>query len=279
MRDRLHEFWIFGLKQARACVFAGTFFAILFLSKHVPLGPVHRYDAIFFAAIAIQAALVALRLETLDELKVISLFHVIGLALEIFKTHPTIAEWSYPEPGIFKLMGVPLYSGFMYAAVASYMCQSWRLMDLDIDHYPSYRWSVPLSSAIYANFFTRHFVPDVRIVLSALVIALFWKAGVNFTVTGRRRRMPLAVSFVLIAFFIWVAENVSSYLGAYVYPHQQAGWQLVKVRRMSSWALLVVISFMIVADLKHLKERLKRRPREDGREGQGMKERIELGHR
>lgn len=46
-------------------------------------------------------------LETRDELKVITLFHLIGLALELFKVH--MGSWSYPEEGYSKIFGVPLY--------------------------------------------------------------------------------------------------------------------------------------------------------------------------
>lgn len=262
MRAGLYEFWMFGLKEARACIFAGSFFAILFLSKHVPLGPVARYDAILFGAIALQAVLLATGIETRDELKVICVFHVIGLALEIFKTHPAIGEWSYPERGIFKVAGVPLYSGFMYAAVASYMCQAWRILKMDFTHYPPYRLSVPLCAAIYLNFFTRHWLPDVRWVLAALVLVVFFRTRIWFTVVEARRSMPLVLAFLLVGFFIWLAENISSYLGAYVYPHQQAGWKMVMTRRISSWFLLVIISSIIVADLKYLKARFHPPPAE-----------------
>ncbi len=237
-------------------MFAGSFFVILFASKHIPLGPLPRYDFILLAAVALQVALVAARIETLDELKVICVFHVIGLALEVFKTDPRIGEWSYPEASYFRIRTVPLYSGFMYASVASYMCQAWRLLKLELTGYPRYLLSVPLSAAIYANFFTRHFLPDVRWILGALVVAVFWKARVWFTVTEKRRFMPIALSFFLIGFFVWLAENITTYLGAYLYPNQHGGWQHVAFRRVSSWFLLVIISFMIVADLKHLKERL-----------------------
>ncbi len=55
-------------------------------------------------------------LETKDELKVITVFHLIGLLLEIYKVH--FGSWSYPEERYSKVFGVPLYSGFMYASVA-----------------------------------------------------------------------------------------------------------------------------------------------------------------
>lgn len=150
------EFLIFGWKQVRSCVFAGSFLAVLLLSKHLPLGSLARYDFILLAALLIQALLLALRVETLAEAAVLMAFHLLGLGLEWFKTQPHIASWSYPEAAVTKLGTVPLYSGFMYAAVASYMCQSWRLLRLRLTGYPPHTLSLLLSAAIYANFFTRH---------------------------------------------------------------------------------------------------------------------------
>jgi uncharacterized membrane protein YoaT (DUF817 family) len=249
----LWEFFVFGLKEARACIFAGIFFGLLLVSRHIPLLGLPRYDFLCLAAIAVQIILVATRIETKEELFVLCAFHAVGLVLELFKTHPAIGSWSYPEFGYLKLGTVPLYSGFMYAAVASYMCQAWRVLKLELTNYPPYRWSVPLAVAIYANFFTRHFVPDVRWLLLALVFLVFRRTKVHFTVLTERRSMPLVLSFGLIGFFIWIAENLSTYLGAYVYPHQHAAWHVVSVTIMSSWFLLVIVSFIIVADLKHVR--------------------------
>jgi uncharacterized membrane protein YoaT (DUF817 family) len=103
------EFLVFGLKQARAAVFAGSFFVVLFASSHIPLFGLARYDFLFVAALLIQVVLVRARLETKDEAKVIFLFHIVGLVLEIYKTHPMIGSWSYPEPGLFKIAGVPIH--------------------------------------------------------------------------------------------------------------------------------------------------------------------------
>jgi uncharacterized membrane protein YoaT (DUF817 family) len=144
----------------------------------------------------------------------------------------------------------------MYAAVGSYMCQAWRILKLRLEHYPPPWISVPLSAAIYLNFFTHHVIPDLRWVLAALVLLAFRRTRVFFTVTERERVMPLALSFLLIGFFIWVAENIATLGGAWVYPNQHTGWRLVSLGKISSWALLVIISFIIVADLKHLKQKL-----------------------
>lgn len=260
MRGAINEVLVFGLKEARACVFAGSFFLLLALSKVVEIPGLARYDLLFLGAVGLQVVLVLTRIETLDEVKVIAFFHAIGLALELFKTSPGIGSWSYPEPCVFRIAGVPLYSGFMYAAVGSYMCQAWRVLDLELTGYPSYRISVPLAAAIYLNFFTHHRLPDVRWILAALVLAAFRRTWVHFTVTTSRRRMPLALSFLLIGFFVWVAENIATYFGAWTYPNQREGWRLVGLGKIGSWGLLVILSFILVADLKHLKARRARKP-------------------
>ncbi|MDP8952599.1 MAG: DUF817 domain-containing protein [Actinomycetota bacterium] len=260
------ELLLFGFKEARACVFPVLFFAILFLSKYVPLFGLPRYDFIFLAVLGVQALLLLARIETRDEVLVLCVFHAIGLGLEIFKTHPAVGSWSYPEEGFLKIFGVPLYSGFMYAAVAGYMCQSWRLLDLELKNYPPYIFSVPLYAGIHLNFFTHHFVWDLRWALVLGVFVVFWKTSVRFSVAEQRRRsMPLVVSFFLIGFFVWVAENISTYLGAWVYPERTAAWNLVSFGKISSWFLLVIVSFILVADLKHVKEARQGQSRKTGR--------------
>lgn len=254
----MNELLTFVLKEARACVFAGSFFVLLFVSNHIPLFGLPRYDFLFLAAIAIQIVLVATKIETIDEVKVICLFHVIGLVLELYKTSPLIGSWSYPEFGHLKIATVPLYSGFMYAAVASYIMQAWKLFRLELVAFPSYRRTIPLAILIYVNFFTNHFVYDIRWFLIAAVLVIFWPTQTIFTITDKIRRMRLPVAFALIAFFIWIAENISTFLGAWKYPDQIHAWNIVSTGKITSWFLLVIISFIIVADLKHYKESRRR---------------------
>jgi uncharacterized membrane protein YoaT (DUF817 family) len=251
MRALLMDIVLFGLKQARACIFAAAFFGLLFLSRHIPLPGLARYDFLFLTALAVQAILLLSGIESKGEVKVLCGFHALGLALELFKTHPAIGSWSYPEGAILKLGTVPLYSGFMYAAVASFMCQSWRLLRLELVHYPSPRLSVPLAAAIYLNFFTNAFLPDVRWPLTVAVLVIFARTWVRYTPGKQQRTMPLLLSFVLIGFFVWAAENISTFLGAWVYPSQRTGWHLVSLGILSSWSLLVIVSFILVAGLKH----------------------------
>jgi len=247
------EFFIFGLKEARACIFVGPFIVLLFLSNHLPF-PIPRYDFLFFACVAIQAVLYFTKIETWDEVKVIFLFHIIGLALEAFKTNPAIGSWSYPEFAYLKIGSVPLYSGFMYAAIGSYFSQAWRIFDIELTNYKHYLWSVVLCVLIYVNFYTNHWFPDIRWLLIPLVFIFFSKTRVYFTViAGKRRWMPLPIAFLLIAFFVWIAENISSYLGAWKYPDQIHQWNVVSTNKITSWFLMVIISFIIVAYLKHFK--------------------------
>ena len=251
---QVKEFIIFGVKQARAAIFAGSFFVLLFLSNHIHLFGLARYDFLFLATVAIQVTLYLTKLETKDEVKVIFLFHIIGLVLELYKTSPGIASWSYPEPAIFKIATVPLYSGFMYAAIGSYISQAWKIFKLELLNYSHYIISVCLCALIYLNFFTNHYIYDFRIFLILAVFALFWKTKVYFTVTDIRRSMPMNLAFLLIAFFIWVAENISTYLGAWQYPNQVHAWNAVSTSKITSWFLMVIISFILVAYLKHFKK-------------------------
>ncbi len=243
--------WDFGWKQALSCIFPVAFFATLALSKWVAIPFVPRYDFILIAALLIQWALYRSGLETRDEVKVIALFHLFGLLLEIYKIR--MGSWAYPEPGYAKVLGVPLYSGFMYASVASFMCQAWRRLDLKLLGWPPAWVTAPLGAAIYLNFFTHHYLFDFRWVLTAALVGVFCRTWVQYTVVGVPHRMPLVLSFVLIGFFVWIAENIATYFGAWVYPHQKGAWTLVHLGKLSSWSLLVIVSFMLVAQLKHVK--------------------------
>ncbi|WP_079508689.1 DUF817 domain-containing protein [Mesobacillus jeotgali] len=242
----------FGREQALSCIFPAVIFASLAITQVVELPILPRYDWLLIIFLVMQWLMVRSGLETRDELKVITLFHLIGLALEVFKVN--MGSWSYPEEGYSKVFGVPLYSGFMYASVASYLCQAWRRLKVDLVDWPPFLLVVPLGAAIYLNFFIHHFWVDIRWLLSALVILVFWKSWVLYEVGGNKYRMPIALSFVLIGFFIWIAENIATFFGAWQYPNQAEAWSLVHLGKVSSWLLLVIVSFLIVATLKQVKK-------------------------
>ena len=255
----------FGILEAKSCVFAAGVFGLLLASHAVPR-PIHRYDALLVGCVLLTLVLWWRGIETTREVLVIALFHVTGLVLELFKIR--MGSWAYPEPALTKVAGAPLYSGFMYAAVGSYMCQAWRRLDLALIGYRPVPTAIA-AAAVYLNFFTHHWLPDLRVLAAAGLVAATWRTWVLFRVAEVRYRMPLAVSFLLIGGFLWLAENAATLLGAWRYPQQVQVWQLVHVSKFGSWALLVSVSFVLVAALKHWEARDLAGRDLAGREGAG----------
>src|SRR5258706_11540338 len=206
----IYEFCRFGVKQGWACLFGGLMLALL-VATHLWYpreAPLARYDFLFLSALLIQAGMLLFMLETLDEAKVILVFHVVGTAMEVFKT--SVGSWIYPEPSFFRIAGVPLFSGFMYAAVGSYIARVWRLFDFQFTRHPP-RWALAaLSAGIYVNFFAHHYLPDMRVWLFAAAAVLFGPAWVHYRIWRAHRSMPLLVGLGLVALFIWVAGNIGT---------------------------------------------------------------------
>ena len=245
----LYEFALFGFKQGWACLFGALMLALL-LATHLyyPEGAaLARYDFLALAALAIQLAMLALRLETLEEAKVILAFHVVGTVMELFKT--AAGSWLYPEPSLLRIGGVPLFSGFMYAAVGSYLARVWRIFEMRFEPYPRTLWTQLLAVAVYVNFFAHHWLPDVRLALFAAMAVLFWRTRVWFTVWRDPRWMPLLLGWFLVAGFIWLAENIGTFARAWAYPGQADGWTMVSPAKLGAWYLLMYISFVLVASV------------------------------
>lgn len=247
LRAHAYEFLLFGLKQAWACLFGGAMVGLLIATKlwWPADAPLARYDLLVLAAIAIQGLLLATRLERWDEALVILIFHAVGTAMEVFKT--AHGSWIYPEESVLRIGGVPLFSGFMYAAIGSYIARIWRLMEFRFERYPPAWAPWLLALAAYVNFFTHHYVVDVRIGLFALSAMIFGPAWCVFTPDRTPRRMPLALGFLLVALFIWIAENVGTFTNAWTYPSQHAGWRPVSFGKLGAWYLLSLLSFVLVS--------------------------------
>ncbi|MGZ3181487.1 MAG: DUF817 domain-containing protein [Telluria sp.] len=256
VRRALVEFLFFGLKEARCCLFVVAFFFGVLVVPRAGLAGIPRYDVLLLWAILLQAWMVWTGLETWDELKAICLFHVIGFALEAFKVSGSIRSWSYPDFAYSKILGVPLFAGFMYAGIASYIIQAWRLFDLRIRHHPPYWMAAAIALMVYANFFTHHYVGDYRWYLAACALGLYSRTTVIFRPLHRDRQMPLMLSFVLIGFFIWLAENIGTFWSVWRYPNQMGAWSMVHISKWSSWSLLVIMTFTIIASLKHIKAKI-----------------------
>jgi len=245
--SRWHELVVFGIKQARAASFGGSLLALILLTSFFEFSTIARYDFLFLGAIFIQAMLLILKIETWKETQVILIFHVVATVMELFKTHPSIGSWQYPEPCFFKLGNVPLFTGFMYSAVGSFIARSWKIMKLRYTNYPPLWITVVLAISIYINFFTHHFIHDFRYLLFGLIGIFYFRTQVYFMVYQKERRMPMLLAFVLIAFFLWLAENVGTYGSIWQYPDQTEVWQWVSFGKMGAWFLLMIVSFVLVS--------------------------------
>lgn len=243
----LHEFVCFGAKQASACLFGGCMVLLLGLTwAFYPHDFVlARYDFLTLAALAIQCLLLMTRLETVEEAKVILLFHLVGTAMEVFKT--AMGSWVYPGYAFLRIGGVPLFTGFMYGSIGSYIARAWRLFDFRFTRHPPLAWTMWLAAAIYANFFTHHFMPDLRVPLFAAVAVLFGRTWVHFRIRHAHRRMPLLLGFGLVAVFIWIAENIGTFTAVWRYPAQREEWVMVPLSKLGAWFLLMIISYVMVS--------------------------------
>ena len=96
------------------------------------------------------------------------------------------------------------------------------------------------------NFFSHHYVWDIRYVLFGLTSLLFWRTRVHYRVWRWRHQMPLLLGFLLVSFFIWIAENIATFTRIWLYPNQEAGWHLVSLQKLGSWYLLMIISWVLV---------------------------------
>jgi uncharacterized membrane protein YoaT (DUF817 family) len=246
LKDFIREFFWFGIKQGWACLFGGAMLATLLATRLYWDNdwPVARYDFLFFYALAIQFLLVAFKLESAEEVKVIFVFHVVGTVMELFKTH--MGCWEYPEHNLIRIGEVPLFSGFMYSAVGSYIARVWRIFHFRFENYPRLSYTVILCALIYINFFTHHYMIDFRPALFAVTFALFFRTRIYFKPDKMFFRMPLLLGWLLVSLFIWIAENFGTLGRVWVYPNQHQAWHFVSPEKIGSWFLLMIISFVLV---------------------------------
>lgn len=251
------EFIYFGFKQAWACIFGGLLLAgIIVTGMWFPDIGISRYDFLFIYAISIQACLLIFKLESWRELGVILLFHAMATAMELFKTSDGIGSWSYPENSMLRIGNVPLFTGFMYSAVGSYMARSWRIFDFKFTQFPPLWLAGTIAILAYVNFFTHHYLIDMRWPLIAVGAIIFAKTSIQFTPKFHSLRMPLLLGFCLVASFIYLAENLGTLAKAWQYPSQENGWKPVHFSKFTAWYLLMQLSFILIYALRQLEFRL-----------------------
>ncbi len=244
--------------EAIACSFAFSLIGCLAITNYARLPFIPRYDFVFLFCLVFQGLLIWRKIETWRDIAVISVFHVVGVMLEWYKVNA--GSWSYPEFTYLKFFGVPLYGGFMYAAIASYMIAAWKLFDLRFIRWPT-GWVVgSLMVLVYGQFFIPLQALAVRFAVLAILCAVFSRCWVEFTVSKERLGMPAPVALLLIGFFVWLAENIATYFGAWTYPTQVGGWQPVHLSKVVSWTMLMVVSLTIIQTYKSSRWALNRVP-------------------
>ena len=243
----LAECVMFVLKQGWSALFGILLLCAIIGSRLIwnDHWAIARYDALVIFAISTQIAFLYFKLETWEEARVILLFHLTGTAMEIFKIYA--GSWAYPGDGVLKIMQVPLFSGFMYAAVGSYMARVIRVFEMRFTPFPPFHWHLFLAALIYVNFFAHHYLPDIRMVLFAATILLYARTRIWFRMGTQSRFwwMPLPLAAFFSSFFLWLAENIGTLTKTWVYAGQTDG-QAVSFAKMGSWYLLLYVSFATV---------------------------------
>ena len=242
----------FFKKQISASIFGLFLLTIIILTKYYnPLAShLHRYDFIFIMAVIFQCLLIVLKYETKNETVVIIVFHILAVIMELFKTSDNVRSWYYPEEYLLGINNVPLFTGFMYSAVGSYLARSWKIFDIKFNNYPKLEFTIVLVTLIYINFFTQHYLYDIRLFLLIVSFGLFYNTRVHITIAHKQIEVPLLLIWILIAILIWLAENIATFAGIWLYPNQMKEWEMVGVSKLSSWYLLMILSFVLISLIK-----------------------------
>ncbi|HJN74298.1 MAG TPA: DUF817 family protein [Myxococcota bacterium] len=214
-----------------ASLFPGFVLCALAVSRFVEIPGVARYDMLLLAMLGMQVLLVATRVETLAEAGWIAIFHLMGVALEIWKV--SHGGWAYPEPGLAKVLGVPLFAGFMYASIGSFVLSLSRHVRVDLP-----RGSLLFAGLCYLNFWTNVWIWDLKPVLALAGLALFWRTRVG--------RVPILLAFPALGVAIWMAENWGTLFGSWEYPRQAHGWTPVPPDKLLSWTVLGAVAVILV---------------------------------
>lgn len=235
------EFLLFGFKQ----VIGITFGLSLVLGFLLTMNSNYRYDILFIYALCIQVLLYKINFERKRDILVVTIFHLIGLSMELIEVSLN-HSWSYNSTGFFYIASVPIFTGFMYASVGSFMAKEFKLLRLRLVNMPSNKVLIILSIMIYINFILNNHIYDFRYILLIATVIIYRKSSLYFTPSLKEYKFNIPLAFLLIGFFIWIAENISTYLGIWTYPNQVPVWHFVHLSKITSWMLLSIVSFNLV---------------------------------
>lgn len=235
---------MFVLKHLWAGLFGGVMMIAIAISTHIwqEDWPLARYDALLIVALLVQGLFFVFRLETREEVIALVVFCGLGLGLEWFNT--ARGNWAYEEAGWLTFADVPVFVGFMYAAVGVCILRMIRIFEMQFSPFPRTPLALGLALLIYMNFFTQHLVFDIRLGLFAATVLLFGRTRIWFRSGGRTYWMPMLVSLFLSALGVWLAENLGTLTGTWVYDGQQPG-EPVNLATLGSWYLFLCVALMV----------------------------------
>jgi len=111
--------------------------------------------------------------------------------------------------------------------------------------YPPYWMTVALAALIYGNFFSHHFIMDIRLGLFATTVILFARTRVSFIIGANTYWMPMPLAAFLAPFFLWVAEVIGTRTATWIYAGTtRDDW--VSFAKLGSWYLLLYVAFATV---------------------------------
>ena len=111
-----------------------------------------------------------------------------------------------------------------------------------------------LAVAIYVNFYTHHYTYDIRWVLFAATLVLFWRTKIWLFIRSEPLSIRLPLGAFLSAWLLWIAENVGTFTQTWSYE-VQGDFGLVDISKFGSWYLLLFVAFvtvtLVVRDTMH----------------------------
>lgn len=61
--------------------------------------------------------------------------------------------------------------------------------------------------------------------------------------------------WLLVALFIWFAENIATYANIWIYPSQKIEWSMALFAKLSSWYMLMLLSFVLITVINDIRSR------------------------
>jgi uncharacterized membrane protein YoaT (DUF817 family) len=83
-----------------------------------------------------------------------------------------------------------------------------------------------LALCSYINFMSKFFIPDLRYVIP-LECRHFLENSINFLFICKSLSTPMLPVLLVLAFIIWIAENISTFYKIWLYPSQVNAWHMV----------------------------------------------------